>query len=78
MGMKADTRDSKNILEKPVTHQEGSAMAKIVGAFAYVECSSKTREGVDQVFVQAARAINSVPQLSQKRKLKQRQACNIL
>lgn len=52
VGLKADTRTSI-----AVTEEEGKAMAKIVGAFAYVECSAKTRDGIDQVFEEVARAV---------------------
>ena len=38
-----------------VTTEEGQVMADIIGAAAYVECSAKTGEGVDQVFSTAVR-----------------------
>ena len=34
----------------------GSAMADTVRAYAYLECSAKTREGVRDVFITATRA----------------------
>ena len=39
-----------------VQTEEGSGMAEKVGAWSYLECSAKTREGVREVFDSAARA----------------------
>ena len=36
--------------------EQGRAMAEKVGAYAYLECSAKTREGVREVFITATRA----------------------
>jgi len=36
--------------------EQGKAMAEKVGAYAYLECSEKTREGVREVFITATRA----------------------
>ena len=36
--------------------ESGRAMADTVGAYAYLECSAKTREGVREVFTTATRA----------------------
>ena len=36
--------------------EQGKAMAEKVGAYAYLECSAKTREGVREVFITATRA----------------------
>ena len=41
--------------EKPVTTDVGKQIAAQIKADAYMECSAKTREGVQEVFVQAAR-----------------------
>ena len=64
VGNKVDLRnDPETIKEcerrfdrKPVGRKEGYAMAIEVGAYAYLECSAKTRQGVRQVFEIAARA----------------------
>ncbi|XP_017267398.1 rho-related GTP-binding protein RhoB [Kryptolebias marmoratus] len=41
---------------EPVKADEGRAMATRIGAYDYVECSAKTKEGVREVFESAARA----------------------
>ncbi|KAK2153768.1 hypothetical protein LSH36_287g05018 [Paralvinella palmiformis] len=41
---------------KPVTTEQGMAMASKIGAHAYLECSAKTRHGVQEVFQRAAKA----------------------
>ncbi|KAJ3325967.1 hypothetical protein HDV06_002352 [Boothiomyces sp. JEL0866] len=64
VGLKSDTRDNK----LSVTNEEGKEMARIIGAFAYVECSAKTKDGIDEVFVQATRAVWSRPQKSKSKK----------
>lgn len=63
VGIKKDTRNDPSEIKRlhemkrePVTLQEGQAMAKEIQAFAYIECSAKTKEGVKEVFETAARA----------------------
>ena len=41
--------------EKPVTSDVGKQIAAQVKADAYMECSAKTRDGVQELFVHAAR-----------------------
>jgi GTPase SAR1 family protein len=41
--------------EKPVTMDIGRQIATQIKADAYMECSAKTREGVQDLFVHAAR-----------------------
>lgn len=63
VGIKKDTRNDPSEIKRlhemkrePVTSQEGQAMAEEIQAFAYIECSAKTKEGVKEVFETAARA----------------------
>lgn len=63
VGCKTDLRyDPKTIEElkrtsqRPVTPDEGQAVAQKIGAFKYLECSAKTQEGVKEVFEHATRA----------------------
>lgn len=57
VGIKKDTRnDPYEMKRKLVTSQEGQLMAEQIHAFAYIECSAKTREGVGEVFETATRA----------------------
>jgi GTPase SAR1 family protein len=41
--------------EKPVTTEAGKQLAAQIKADAYMECSAKTREGVHDLFILAAR-----------------------
>lgn len=42
--------------QKPVRAEEGRAMAARIGAYDYLECSAKSKEGVWEVFEAATRA----------------------
>ncbi|KAG9079928.1 GTP-binding protein Rho1 [Ceratobasidium sp. 370] len=63
VGCKKDLRyDPKTIeelrrtRERPITPEEGMKVAQRIGALHYLECSSKTGEGVREVFQHATRA----------------------
>ncbi|XP_039248183.1 transforming protein RhoA [Styela clava] len=79
VGNKKDLRsDSSTIHElqkmkqEPVKSDEGRSMAEKIGAFAYLECSSKTKDGVREVFETATRAA------LQTRKHKKKSGCDVL
>eukprot|EP00698_Gefionella_okellyi_P005674 TRINITY_DN15142_c0_g1_i1.p1 TRINITY_DN15142_c0_g1~~TRINITY_DN15142_c0_g1_i1.p1 ORF type:complete len:198 (+),score=39.61 TRINITY_DN15142_c0_g1_i1:63-656(+) len=64
IGTKADMRDDPTALRKlaernmkPMTTEEGRALAKHIGAAAYCECSAKTQEGVKEVFDNALKTV---------------------
>jgi Ras homolog gene family, member A len=57
--------------QKPVTVEEGEAVAAKIGAYKYLECSAKTGDGVKDVFVHATRAALSS-------KTKKKRACTLL
>lgn len=63
VGTKKDLRHDEatlarlvNLKGKPVTTEDGQNMASRVNAARYIECSAKTREGVQEVFEAAARS----------------------
>ncbi|XP_036616146.1 transforming protein RhoA-like isoform X2 [Trichosurus vulpecula] len=41
--------------QEPVKPEEGRDMANRIGAFCYMECSAKTKDGVREVFEMATR-----------------------
>ncbi|KXN71951.1 small GTPase-binding protein [Conidiobolus coronatus NRRL 28638] len=62
VGLKKDLRfdvDTLRELDKlnmvPVSPEEGHTVAKSIGAHKYLECSAKTRDGLDGVFQQATK-----------------------
>lgn len=42
--------------QEPVRAEEGRTMADKIGAFSFLECSAKTKDGVRQVFETATKA----------------------
>ena len=62
---KKDLReDSRTIQElakvssSPVSYEQGSNMSDRIGAYAYIECSAKSGDAVEDVFATAIRATN--------------------
>lgn len=60
---KKDLRNDENVKNElsrlklePVKAEDGRAMALRIGAYAYLECSAKTKEGIWEVFETATRA----------------------
>ncbi|PVF94910.1 GTP-binding protein rhoA [Serendipita vermifera] len=62
VGCKKDLREPSPVIisDRFVSEEEGHQMARTIGAFKYMECSSKTGEGVDLILNEAARASLSV------------------
>ena len=75
VGTKLDLRDDKDTIEKlrqkhqrgPITYEEGTAKAKEINAYKYLECSALTQKGLKQVFDEAIRAVLNPP-VKQKEK----------
>lgn len=79
VGNKKDLRNDPNTIkelgkmkQEPVKPEEGRAMAEKINAFAYLECSAKSKEGVREVFETATRAALQV------RKKKKNRLCKVL
>ena len=53
--------------QEPVKPEEGRAMAEKINAFAYLECSAKSKEGVREVFETATRAALQVGNINRGR-----------
>jgi Ras family protein A len=75
VGCKSDLRHDPRTIEelrrtsqRPVTPEEGSAVAQQIGAVRYLECSAKTQEGVREVFEHATRAALMVKDREKKKK----------
>lgn len=54
--------------KEPVNSKEGQAMADQIHAFAYLECSAQTKEGVMEVFQTATGAALQVRKKTEKEK----------
>ncbi|CDO52411.1 hypothetical protein DV451_002308 [Geotrichum candidum] len=75
VGCKTDLRNDPKTIEelkrtsqRPVTTDEGQAVAQKIGALKYLECSAKTGEGVKEVFEHATRAALMVKEKERKKK----------
>lgn len=74
IGTKIDLREDKvtnsrdkKYKVKNIKTEDGMEMAKRMKAHAFLECSCKTFEGVDEVFFEAARYFLHHPTTSRKR-----------
>ncbi len=57
-------QDLARMNQRPVSRQEGLAVAQKIGAQGYVECSAKSGDGVREVFQTATRAALTVSSLT--------------
>uniref|UniRef100_A0A1I8E8E5 Ras family protein n=1 Tax=Wuchereria bancrofti TaxID=6293 RepID=A0A1I8E8E5_WUCBA len=72
VGNKKDLRNDQQTIrelakmkQEPVRPEQGRAIAEQIGAFAYLECSAKAKDGIREVFEKATQAA-----LQQKKKKK--------
>jgi len=79
VGNKKDLRGDSNTIRElskmkqaPVSYDEGAAMADKIGAYGYMECSARTKDGVREVFELATKAA------LQARKRKPKTKCEVL
>lgn len=74
IGTKKDMRDDPQVLEqlqeKPISHDEGKRKAKDIDAYAYVECSAVTGEGVQEMVELAVVSVIHPIQRHSRRKRK--------
>ena len=60
-------RELGKMKQEPVKAEEGRAMADKINAFAYLECSAKSKEGVREVFETATKAALQVKKKKSKK-----------
>ncbi|GMN35829.1 hypothetical protein TIFTF001_005564 [Ficus carica] len=82
VGTKLDLRDDKQFFVDhpgavPITTAQGEELRKLIGAPAYIECSSKTQQNVKAVFDAAIKVVLQPPK-QKKKKRKAQKACSIL
>lgn len=74
VGTKSDLRNDADTQRKlkeqnqtPVTHQQGTALARHIQALRYLECSALSQDGIKDVFSEAVRAfLNPQPVVTKK------------
>lgn len=74
VGCKKDLRRDQRVIEelsrthqRPVSSEEGMAVAQKIGAKHYLECSARSGEGVREVFQYATRAALAAPTKGKKK-----------
>lgn len=78
-----DLRDDKQFFldhpgTVPITTAQGEELKKLIGAAAYIECSSKTQQNVKFVFDAAIKVVLQPPKQKRRKKRKAQKACSIL
>uniref|UniRef100_A0A251VJX5 Putative small GTPase superfamily, P-loop containing nucleoside triphosphate hydrolase n=1 Tax=Helianthus annuus TaxID=4232 RepID=A0A251VJX5_HELAN len=83
VGTKLDLHDDKQFLTDhpgavPITTVQGEELRKLIGAPAYIECSSKTQQNVKAVFDATINLVLQPPKQKKKKKRKGQKGCSIL
>ncbi|KAL0281484.1 UNVERIFIED_CONTAM: hypothetical protein PYX00_002460 [Menopon gallinae] len=68
VGTKTDIRDERD--REHLSYADGKKMKNKIKAFAYLECSAKLMEGLDEIFKTAIRAVLKKPQTKSQRNCK--------
>lgn len=74
VGTKSDLRNNDELVKKlkeqsqaPISHSQGSALARQIQALRYLECSALNQDGIKDVFVEAVRAyLNPQPTVAKR------------
>jgi small GTP-binding protein len=81
VGTKTDLRDKPETIERlsergmsPITFEEGTRLARAIGATKYMECSSYTQEGIKEAFDAATRSALTPP-TQEKKRVKKSKLC---
>ena len=81
VGTKEDLRDDAEVIShlatsdlSPITYQQGLECARNIGAVRYMECSSLTEKGVQEVFIEGARTALTIRKAARQYSRK----CNFL
>ncbi|THU57159.1 hypothetical protein C4D60_Mb03t00580 [Musa balbisiana] len=82
VGTKLDLRDDDQFLidhpsAVPISTAQGEELRKLIGAPAYVECSSKTQQNIKAVFDAAIKVVLQPPKQKKKKK-KSQMGCYIM
>ncbi|CAL9130893.1 unnamed protein product [Musa textilis] len=82
VGTKLDLRDDQQFFidhpgAAPISSAQGEELKKVIGASAYIECSSKTQQNVKTVFDAAIKVVLQPPKQKKKKGGVQR-SCSIL
>ncbi|KAL1554445.1 Rac-like GTP-binding protein arac1 [Salvia divinorum] len=83
VGTKIDLREDEQFFVDnpeavPTSTAEGEELKKMIGASAYIECSSKTQQNVKAVFDAVINVILQQPKQGNKKKRKGQKGCNML
>jgi len=87
-GTKVDCREDPEVLKRlterdqsPITKEMGEALAKEIGAYAYIECSGKTQQGLKELFGSAIESVvqpKATQEQTQIAKKKKKPGCLIM
>ncbi|KQJ94611.1 rac-like GTP-binding protein 7 isoform X2 [Brachypodium distachyon] len=83
VGTKLDLREDKQFFLEhpglaPISTAQGEELKKMIGAAAYIECSSKTQQNVKSVFDSAIKVVLCPPKVKRRNSTRKQRSCWIL
>merc|ERR1712177_57427 len=76
IGTKSDLRNDNQFKSNLVSPEEGTKLAKEIGAISYIECSALTQDNLKSVFDEAIKA--ALAAIKKKQKKKRGNGCTLL